>query len=156
MNKQTYISNAFSLSMLSDVDSIVKTREISAEGAAQIFEDRAGDVISAVGHESTAAVISQLLERKIAVNRINVKLNAGDQLIVFQLTERLPEGKILTEEELGKLNYKFVLVSVLHADYFAELQKKQQAYIQELVEKVRAFENADSEDTPSPWSSRDD
>jgi hypothetical protein len=42
-----------------------------------------------------------------------VTLTPNVILIVFQLTGRLPEGKVLTEEELRQLQYKFFVVEVV-------------------------------------------
>jgi len=66
--------------------------------------------VSAVGHQATAELLSRLLNIPIPFNRIQVSLNTQDILVVFQLTTRLEEGKILTEEELAKLQFKFLIV----------------------------------------------
>jgi hypothetical protein len=47
------------------------------------------------------------------VNRIAVQMRSGDIGIHFVLTQRLPEGKILSKEELAKLDYYFVASYVL-------------------------------------------
>jgi len=70
------------------------------------------DFTSAVGHEATAKVLSELIGINIPYNRIAVKLKPGDMCIHFALKTRLPEGKVLTEEELKQLNYEFVLSMV--------------------------------------------
>jgi len=67
------------------------------------------DFTSAVGHEATAKVLSELIGINISYNRITVKLKSGDMGLHFALKTRLPEGKVLTEEELKQLNYEFVL-----------------------------------------------
>jgi len=67
------------------------------------------DFTSAVGHEATAKVLSELIGINIPYNRIAVKLKPGGMCIHFALKTRLPEGKVLTEEELKQLNYEFVL-----------------------------------------------
>jgi hypothetical protein len=68
--------------------------------------------LSAVGHESTAKLLTQILGFPITVNRIQIKLEKGDILIVFQLLQRLPEGKVLEASELEKIPYQFFLVEV--------------------------------------------
>lgn len=105
-----YIANAFSLAMISEVPAVIRIDEISLEEAKRLLS--AGDFVSAVGHEATADVVSRLTGVDIKFNRINIKLDKGDQLIVFQLLGRLPEGKILSEEEIKSLPYKFFLVTV--------------------------------------------
>lgn len=105
-----YVANAFSLAMLSAAPAVIRIDEISLDEAKRLVH--AGGFISAVGHEATAEVLSKLLEADVKFNRINIKLEKGDQMIVFQLLGRLPEGKILSEEELKALPYKFFLVKV--------------------------------------------
>jgi hypothetical protein len=68
--------------------------------------------ISAVGHESTAKLLSELLKIDIPYNRIVVKFKPGDMGLHFVLKTRLPEGKILSEEELRQLEYDLVLSGV--------------------------------------------
>ena len=63
--------------------------------------------VSAIGHEGTAALMSHLTGIQIPVNRVAVKMQLGDLAIVFRVLERLPEGKVLTQEELEKVPYEF-------------------------------------------------
>lgn len=58
------------------------------------------EFVSAIGHESTAKLLSHVLGQEIAVNRIQVTLQVGDVAIIFRLKQRLPEGKVLNETEL--------------------------------------------------------
>jgi hypothetical protein len=84
-----YIANAFSLSMIERVPARLNVYEIG------IFEARelAASAISAVGHETTAALFSRLLGRNVPVDRVNLQLRPGDVLLVGQYTgPRLPEG----------------------------------------------------------------
>lgn len=67
---------------------------------------QADEYESAIGHESTAAVMADILETDIFVSRIQVKMETGDKAIVFRLLTRLPEGKVLTEQELKELPYE--------------------------------------------------
>lgn len=62
---------------------------------------------SAIGHEVTASLISQLTGVSIPVNRVAIKMQPGDIAIVFRILTRLPEGKVLTQEELSKVPYEF-------------------------------------------------
>ncbi len=59
--------------------------------------------VSAVGHESTAKVLSELLRMEIPTNRIAVDMKPGDVAVAIQFLKRLPEGKVLNESELLKL-----------------------------------------------------
>ena len=72
-----------------------------------------GGFISAVGHPGTAQLLTELLGIEVPVNRVAVQLKSGDIGIHFVLTQRLPEGKVLSKEELAKLDYYFVASYVL-------------------------------------------
>ena len=45
---------------------------------------------STIGYEETAAALSQLLNVQVAVNRITIKMEPGDEALVFRLV--LPPG----------------------------------------------------------------
>lgn len=93
-----YISNAFSLQMLGEeVVGNIRYQQINIEDVKHFldeFDDEEGvEPISAVGHQDTAQVFSNLLERNIPTSRINITLEKGDTLFVGQLMGgRLPEG----------------------------------------------------------------
>ena len=63
--------------------------------------------VSAIGHEGTAALMAHLTGMQIPVNRVAIKMQPGDIAIVFRMLTRLPEGKIVTQEELEKVPYEF-------------------------------------------------
>jgi hypothetical protein len=63
--------------------------------------------VSAVGHEGTANLMTRLIGIPIPVNRTAIKMAKWDVAIVFRLLTRLPEGKVLSEEELAQLPYEF-------------------------------------------------
>lgn len=62
-----------------------------------------GEFISAVGHESTAQMLSKLLKADIKPNRIFVNMQKGDEALAIQFLERIQEGKVLDLVELLKL-----------------------------------------------------
>jgi uncharacterized protein YbcI len=110
-----YIANAFSLGMLSKAPATLTVEELDTESVRKIvrtFSER-GELVSAVGHEATASLLSWILGEDVAYNRVPIKLANGDAVIVFQLLTRLEEGKVLTEAELWNLKYKFYLVRVV-------------------------------------------
>jgi len=72
--------------------------------------------VSAIGHQGTAQLLSQLLGIEIPVNRITVQLEDGDMVIAFFLKQRLPEGAVLSKEELQKLDYWFIKGLVLKVE----------------------------------------
>jgi hypothetical protein len=99
-----------------DIAHDVRFQRISLEGAKSKLK-LGFEVQSAIGHQSTADVLSKLLDMEIPVNRTEIKLKRGDILIVFQLATRLPEGQVLSKEEVMEL-YKqgkayFVMVEVV-------------------------------------------
>jgi hypothetical protein len=91
-------------------NAIVKFSKITIEEAKEVLKN---GFISAVGHEGTAKVLSQLLCIEIPTNRITVFFNKGDIGIHFFLKTRLPEGKILSEQELKQLQFWLVKSEVL-------------------------------------------
>jgi hypothetical protein len=64
-----------------------------------------GPILSAVGHESTAQILTALLGREVAVNRIQFEQEAGQVALVFKLNGRAPEGRILTADEVAAIGY---------------------------------------------------
>jgi len=103
-----YVSNAFSLSMILPPCSI-KVEQVDLEIVKKFFDE---PFQSAVGHQSTAEILSKLTGTNVPVNRVSLSLMKKDRLIVFQLMTRLEEGKVLSEQELMNLPYKFLLVEV--------------------------------------------
>ena len=79
----------------------LRVREVSLSEAREMINDRT--FTSAVGHESTAQVLSTLLGVEVPPNRIAISLKKGDGLLVFQLLVRLEEGRVLTSEEVEAL-----------------------------------------------------
>ena len=65
------------------------------------------DYISAVGHEATAQVLTELLGVEIPMNRIEFKQQDNQMALVFKINGRIPEGKILSREEIEKIGYSF-------------------------------------------------
>jgi hypothetical protein len=96
----TYLLNAFSTTML-------------PEGGVVEFENLGtpalGEFVSAVGHEGTAQVFSDLLGLSVEPARIMVALQPGDVAIVGQINA---EGKVLNAEELRELPIRWIRVTV--------------------------------------------
>jgi len=66
---------------------------ISAEEARQWYGD-GDDVISTIGYQETAEALSAILGKPVTVNRRMVKLERGDEALVFRLTIRLADPSI--------------------------------------------------------------
>jgi phosphoribosylanthranilate isomerase len=84
-------------------------RTISLEEAKKMIQF-APEIISAVGHQATAEIITDLLETEIVLNRINFHQEAGQQALVFKLNSRPPEGMILSRDEIKAFGYQFQLL----------------------------------------------
>jgi hypothetical protein len=105
------LANAFSLSMLpmSSAETILRVKEVGIE---EVKELLAGGFESAIGHESAAAFLTKLLGIEVKAERKQITIDTNTVLVVFQLLSRLPEGRVLTEEELRAVNYRFYTVEV--------------------------------------------
>lgn len=68
------------------------------------------EIDSAVGHESTAVLLSTLLGRTIPTNRQLFAQQVGQKALVCKLNGRPPEGVALTLQELKKIGYSFKLL----------------------------------------------
>ena len=66
---------------------------------------------SAIGHASTAEIMTSLLGIDVPVNRQMFSQKAGQQALVFKLNGRPEEGKILSAEEIEQIGYKFQLLT---------------------------------------------
>ena len=93
----------------------VKFRRVTVEEARAIVREAAarGELVSAIGHESTARLLSELFGVEVPVNRASIWFNPGDQGIHFYVPTRLPEGRVLSLEELQKLGYWLIHSQVL-------------------------------------------
>ena len=95
--RQTIVSNAFSLNMLDSKPVKVHFAEITASSAADYVRNGA---VSAVGHANTAAVFADVLGEPVEAQRTTVQLRPGDRLIVGQYRgPRLEEGATSLPED---------------------------------------------------------
>ena len=69
--------------------------------------------ISAVGHQSTAEVISSLLGQDIQPNRIQVRPDRGDRFLCFRLLARAPEGAVLDREQIEEIGHEWCVMHYL-------------------------------------------
>jgi hypothetical protein len=119
MLHKIYLSNAFSLNMLNlnpeiPVPVRLFVRPITLNQVKSLLEL---GFESAVGHQNTAEILSNLLGIEVPYNRTAITLQSGDILIVFQLSIRLNEGQVFSKEEVLDLYNKrqagFVAVEVV-------------------------------------------
>lgn len=90
-------------------DGEYKLESISLEKAVAFTQ--ATDIDSAVGHESTAQILTEILGVDIPVNRQMFAQEVGQKALVFKLNGRPPEGKILNREEIEAIGYSFKLLT---------------------------------------------
>lgn len=103
----TYLSNAFSPNMLSQMPCDVRFAEITAAVAAQYMR---GGAVSVVGHQSTADVFADVLETPVPMHRATVTLKGGDRLVFGQYRgPRLEEG-VTTLPEGATIQWLLALV----------------------------------------------
>lgn len=62
--------------------------------------------LSAIGHESTARWLSQLLGMEVTPNRITIEMQPGDEALVVKLLQRLPEGVVLGDDALRQVPFE--------------------------------------------------
>ena len=86
-----------------------KLERISLEEARDLIKNN--EFVSAIGHKSTAEILTMLLGEKIEENRINFIQEVGQKCLVFKLLGRPEEGKILTQQEIEEIGYKFQLLT---------------------------------------------
>lgn len=72
-----------------------------------------GGFVSAIGHEGAAALLSELLSQQVEMNRHPICLKAGDKALVLRLSQRLPEGQILSYRELIDIPFELGLLTCL-------------------------------------------
>lgn len=102
MNK-IYILNAFSFNMINAHKGSVEFLQLDKDQAYNMAfkktENPEREIISAIGHADTAAVISDELGVLLTANRINVGMFTGDSALICQYSgPRLPEGAMTLPE----------------------------------------------------------
>lgn len=73
-------------------------------------------ITSAIGHQGSADAMNSLglnIWGTVEVNRIQATMEPGDQAIALKVLGRLPEGSILTLEELEKIGFEFYHITNL-------------------------------------------
>lgn len=80
-------------------------KQISLEEAQKLV--RENELDSAIGHQSTASVMSTLLSVEVPVNRQQFVQEIGQLALVFKLNGRPPEGTILSVEDIERIGYKW-------------------------------------------------
>ena len=110
---KVYLTNAFSLNMLSSSESMIKIKEVSKEQAKTVLGD---DYTNAIGHADLASVVANDLGIDITANRITVTIQPGDTLVVAQYRgPRLAEGTTTLPDGA---TIKYYMIEVLETPCF--------------------------------------
>jgi len=109
---KTYVLNTLAVPLDWDNEILyyVTLKKVNINGAKELLKN---GFISAVGHEATAKLLTELLGIEIPFNRIQVKMTHFDRALHFALKQRIPEGKILTLDELKQVGYYLVVSEVV-------------------------------------------
>jgi len=108
-----YLANAFSLKMLNNAKpkATLDIFPVSLDDVKEIVSQF--PFTSIIGHEGTAQLFSELLGVSIEVNRVSYTFNGEDTLIVgLPSGGRLPEGKVLSKEELEEIKLDWFIVQL--------------------------------------------
>lgn len=108
-----YLANSFSLGMLGEVEeAVISVKALTTKEQVEALKTmlKFEEWVSCIGHESTAQLLSEKFELPIEANRTPITLKDHDLVIVFQLLQRPPEGKVLTKEELEQIPIRIYLV----------------------------------------------
>ncbi len=81
---------------------------VAVERAAEVLRE---GFVSAVGHAGAAEFLTRLLGVPVPVNRTSVEMQPGDRAVVLRLKARLPEGVLLTDEQMRDLPFELGLLS---------------------------------------------
>jgi len=110
-----YILNTATLPLKEGEEYLITARQISIEESKEMLEKE--QFVSAVGHEATAKLLTNVLGVEVPYNRIQITLQPGDKVIAFLLKKRLEEGKVIkTVEELEQIGYTLWLFHVYNRD----------------------------------------
>jgi len=103
-----YVCNVFTLGMCNVSRGTIRWEEVSVERAREL----ARDALPAIGHDQTAKLASESLAFPVPFNRVSVKLEHGDELLVYQYVgPRLPEG-VITLPEGAEIHWIHVVHSL--------------------------------------------
>ncbi|MCG2726426.1 MAG: DUF1874 domain-containing protein [Elusimicrobia bacterium] len=104
--------SSFSFSMVNEYPIEILAQEVSRNRVKAMLKRK--EVEPSIGHPSLAAVFSGVFGMKIESERVKIKLKKGEKALIAQLfrANRLPEGRILTIEDIKKIKIKFLLIEI--------------------------------------------
>jgi len=84
-------------------DGTYKLRTVTADQARALIAGR--ELLSAIGHDATAQILTSLLGTDVPVNRIQFAQQPGQVALVFKLRGRAPEGAVLDLAQVEAIGY---------------------------------------------------
>jgi len=94
---------------IATVDGTFEVKTITTKEAIDLAQSN--ELLSAIGHESTAQIMTELLGVNIPVNRIQFAQETNQVSLVFKLKGRAPEGVILNKQEIEKIGFEFKIMT---------------------------------------------
>ena len=88
-------------------------RLISQPEAVELLRARAAEIASFVGHESTAALLTELVGVPFAANRGSVTQRTGETAVVVRLAQRAPQASEYAHNELTARSLEWGLLKRL-------------------------------------------
>ena len=98
---------------IATTNGVFKITDLSLEQARQLAMENKDNILSAIGHEATAKVMTTLLGVEVPTNRIVFAQEKEQKAIVLKMNGRIPEGVVLTVEDMEKIGYSFKLMEKL-------------------------------------------
>ena len=95
---------------------VCRVSKISAEKARNIV-CTADSITSAIGHDATAAAMSEILQLQVSANRIQAEPKHGDKAVSLKLNGRLPEGMVLDRDQLEEIGYSLYLMEFYESSF---------------------------------------
>ncbi|TCQ01983.1 YddF family protein [Serpentinicella alkaliphila] len=89
--------------VVATTNGIYEIEDVDVETAIELIKEKG--FVSAIGHEATALIMSEILGINIPMNRIQFKQEVGQDAIVLKLNVRPEEGKILTIDEMKLIGF---------------------------------------------------
>lgn len=103
--KEKHLPIALFNGTVATTNGIYEITDIDGESAKELIAMQG--FVSAIGHEATAAIMAEVMQQPIEMNRIQFQQEVGQIAIVFKLNKRPDEGVVLTREELEQIGYMF-------------------------------------------------
>ena len=87
----------------------------TAKKVCSMFEEHT----SALGHQGAVDAFNALgfFDGQVSLNRVPATMKRGDVAIALKVIGRLPEGKVLTLQELEEIGYEFFLIRMIANDH---------------------------------------